>query len=102
MSPTLGVTSTKDVTSTRTPSAERLREPLPCIGRKELISLVQDALQSPYNEVVNANSSQRKRVLAPHDKVGRESVYLTPMPLHSTGAAVAGVGLLKTKGAYPG
>lgn len=97
-----GVTSTKDMTSTRTPSAERLREPLPCIGRKELISLVQDALQSPYNEVVNANSSQRKRVLAPHDKVGGESVYLTPMPLHSTGAAVAGVGLLKTKGAYPG
>ncbi|XP_038679506.1 uncharacterized protein LOC119980788 [Tripterygium wilfordii] len=41
-----GVTSVKEVTSTRTPSAARPREPFPRQGRKELISLLQETMQS--------------------------------------------------------
>ncbi|XP_043725843.1 cell division cycle 7-related protein kinase-like [Telopea speciosissima] len=93
-----GITSTKDATSTRTPSAERLREPLPCQGRKELISLVQAAMKSPNHDAVRVTGSQRKRVAAPLGKVEGKLFYPTPMPLHSTGVAVAGAGLLKNKG----
>ncbi|KAJ0106350.1 hypothetical protein Patl1_18379 [Pistacia atlantica] len=88
-----GITSTKDVTSTKTPSAERLREPLPCHGRKELISLLQQAMQSPNHQTLHFPAPMRKRVAAPPGKVDRELVYLTPMPLHSSGIAVAGAGL---------
>ena len=80
-----GITSTKDVTSTRTPSTERLREPLPFLGRKELISLVRDAVQSP--------GSQRERAAAPPDMIDSKIAYLSPMPLQSAGA-----GLLKSTG----
>ncbi|XP_058085691.1 uncharacterized protein LOC131233107 [Magnolia sinica] len=93
-----GVNSAKDATSTRTPSVERLREPVPCQGRKELINLVQEALQSPNHEAVTLPVSQRKRVAAPPGKVDRKLVYLSPMPLHSSGITVAGAGLLKKKG----
>ncbi|KAK9275370.1 hypothetical protein L1049_022634 [Liquidambar formosana] len=95
-----GITSAKDVTSTRTPSVERLREPLPCQGRKELISLVQEAMQTPNDEAMSVPVPKRKRVAAPSGKVDRKLVYLTPMPLNSTGIAVAGAGagLLKNKG----
>nr|XP_023896576.1 uncharacterized protein LOC112008481 [Quercus suber] len=80
-----GITSTKDATSTRTPSTERLREPLPFLGRKELISLMRDAVQSP--------GSQRERAAAPPDKIDSKIAYLSPMPLQSAGA-----GLLKSTG----
>ncbi|KAA8526014.1 hypothetical protein F0562_007886 [Nyssa sinensis] len=93
-----GITSAKDATSTRTPSAERLREPMPCQGRKELISLVQEAMQGPNHEPVSVPASKRKRVAAPPGKVDRKLVYHTPMPLHYTGIAVAGAGLLSNKG----
>ena len=93
-----GVTSTKDATSTRTPSAERLREPMPCKGRTVLINLVQEALQGPNHEAVCAPASQRKRVAAPLGKLDRRLLYLSPMPLCSSGVAVAGAGLLKSKG----
>ncbi|XP_059657653.1 uncharacterized protein LOC132304119 [Cornus florida] len=93
-----GITSAKDATSARTPSAERFREPMPCQGRKELISLVQEALQAPNHEAVSRPTSKRKRVAAPPGKVDRKFVYLTPMPLHCTGIAVAGAGLLTNKG----
>ncbi|XXG41925.1 hypothetical protein AAC387_Pa01g2291 [Persea americana] len=93
-----GVTSTKDATSTRTPSAERLREPMPCKGRTALINLVQEALQGPNHQAVRAPASQRKRVAAPLGKLDRRLLYLSPMPLCSSGVAVAGAGLLKSKG----
>lgn len=93
-----GVTSTKDATSTRTPSAERLREPMPCKGRTALINLVQEALQGPNHEAVRAPASQRKRVAAPLGKLDRRLLYLSPMPLCSSGVAVAGSGLLKSTG----
>ncbi|KAJ9680537.1 hypothetical protein PVL29_019762 [Vitis rotundifolia] len=92
-----GITSTKDVTSTRTPSAERLREPLPSLGRKELISLAQHAMQGPNQDAINIPASQRKRVAAP-GKVDEKIVYLSPMPLHSMGVAVTGAGLMRSKG----
>lgn len=95
-----GVNSTKDATSTRTPSAERLRQPMPCQGRKELISFVQEALQGPNHEIVRAPASQRKRVAAPLGKPDRRLVYLSPMPLSSNGIAVAGAGLLKSRGMW--
>lgn len=88
-----GVTSVKDVNSTKTPSAERLREPLPCHGRKELISLLKQAIQSPNDQASHFPAPKRKRVAALPGKPDRELVYLTPMPLHSSGIAVAGAGL---------
>ncbi|KAL7188505.1 hypothetical protein ACSBR1_038382 [Camellia fascicularis] len=93
-----GITSAKDATSTRTPSAERLREPIPCQGRKELISLVHKAMQGPNYEELSVPAPKRKRVVALPGKVDRKLVYLTPMPVHSAGIAVAGAGLLKNKG----
>ena len=96
-----GITSTKDVTSNRTPSAERLREPLPSLGRKELISLAQHAMQGPNQDAISIPAGQRKRVAAP-GKGDEKIVYLSPMPLHSMGVAVAGAGagLMKSKGVY--
>lgn len=95
-----GITSTKDVTSTKNPSAERLREPLPSQGRKELISLV-EAMKSQNHEASHIPAPMRKRIAAPPGKLDRELVYLTPMPVHSAGNAVAGgAGLIKTKGIF--
>ncbi|KAB5564147.1 hypothetical protein DKX38_004201 [Salix brachista] len=93
-----GITSVKDATSARTPSAERLREPLPCQGRKELISLLHEAMQSPNHEASSVPASMRKRIAAPPRKVDGRHIYLTPMPLHSTDIAAAGIGLAKNKG----
>ncbi|XAR54897.1 Non-specific serine/threonine protein kinase [Bertholletia excelsa] len=95
-----GITSAKDVTSTKTPSTERLREPIPCRGRQELISLVHKALQGPNHQAQSAPASKRKRIAAFPGKVDKKHVYLTPMPLHSAGIAVAGAatGLVKNKG----
>lgn len=90
-----GITSAKDVTSTRTASAERLREPLPFRGRRELISLVQNSMRCANNCSTKAPSSQRKRVTAPSGKGEGRTFYLTPMPVHSSTVAV---GLLKGKG----
>ncbi|TKY68895.1 serine/threonine-protein kinase cdc7 [Spatholobus suberectus] len=89
-----GITSAKDA-STRTASAERLREPLPSQGRKELISLVQNSMQGANNSSTIGPSSQRKRVTAPSGRVDGKIFYITPMPLHSS--TVAG-GLLRSKG----
>ncbi|KAJ7003479.1 hypothetical protein NC653_008639 [Populus alba x Populus x berolinensis] len=93
-----GVTSVKDATSARTPSSERLKEPLPCQGRKELISLLHEAMQSPNHEASSVPASIRKRIAAPPGKIDGRHIYLTPMPLHSTDIAVAGIGLVKNKG----
>ncbi|XP_020554050.1 uncharacterized protein LOC105155966 isoform X2 [Sesamum indicum] len=93
-----GVTSAKDATSTRTPSAERLREPLPSQGRKELISLVQEALQGGNHVSVKAPMSKRKRVAAHPGDTDSKFLYPTPMPLHANGIAIGGAGLVKNKG----
>ncbi|KAK2987655.1 hypothetical protein RJ640_012934 [Escallonia rubra] len=93
-----GITSAKDATSTRVPSAERLREPVPCQGRKELINLAQEAMQGPNHVTTNVPISKRKRVAAPLGKMDRKLVYHTPMPLHSCGIAVAGAGLINNQG----
>ncbi|KAL9387510.1 hypothetical protein Peur_020634 [Populus x canadensis] len=93
-----GVTSVKDATSARPPSAERLKEPLPCQGRKELISLLHEAMQSPNHEASSVPASMRKRIAAPPGKIDGRHIYLTPMPLHSTDITVAGIGLVKNKG----
>ncbi|XP_011047571.1 PREDICTED: uncharacterized protein LOC105141889 isoform X2 [Populus euphratica] len=91
------VTSVKDATSARTPSAERMKEPLPSQGRKELISLLHEAMQSPNQEASSFPASMRKRIAAPPGKLDGRHIYLTPMPLHSTGITVAGIGLVKNK-----
>ncbi|XP_040988479.1 uncharacterized protein LOC121236053 [Juglans microcarpa x Juglans regia] len=93
-----GITSAKDVTSTRTPPAERWREPMPCQGRKELISLLQEAMQSPNCEAKSVPSPMRKRVSASPREVDSKLVYITPMPLHSTVIDVTGAGSTKKKG----
>jgi cell division control protein 7 len=92
-----GITSVKDATSDRTPSAERMKEPLPSKGRKELISLLHEAMQSPNHEASSFPASMRKRIAAPPGKVDGRHIYLTPMPVHSTGIPVAGIGLVKNK-----
>ena len=99
-----GITSAKDNTSARTSLSEKLREPLPCQGRKELISLAQEAMQNPNHESSRGPASKRKRVAAPpgeEEKVDKKFVYISPMPLHAAGIAVAGAGLLKNKGILP-
>lgn len=93
-----GITSAKDATSTRTVSAERLREPLPCHGRKELLSLVHEAMQGGNHESVDAPKSKRKRVAAPAGDAGSKALHVTPMPLHANGSAIRGAGFLKSKG----
>ncbi|XP_076884339.1 uncharacterized protein LOC143533433 [Bidens hawaiensis] len=90
-----GITSTKDATSSKVPSGERFREPIPCVGRQALLKLVHESLQSPAREsmVTKTPVSKRKRVAAPPAKLDNKFLYLTPMPLQSTGG-----GLLKNKG----
>ncbi|KAI3453457.1 hypothetical protein Pfo_010120 [Paulownia fortunei] len=78
-------------------SQERLREPLPSQGRKELLSLVQEAMQGGNHESVNAPISKRKRVAAPPGDAD-SFLYPTPMPLNANGIAIRGAGLLKSKG----
>lgn len=95
-----GITSVKDVTSTRTPSAERRREPMPCQGRKELISLLQETMQSPNHEASSVPAPMRKRVAATPGKVDSKLGYITPMPLHSSVIGCAGAGLIKKRGVF--
>lgn len=89
-----GVTSVKDVTSTRTASAERLREPVPSCSRKEYRDLVQTTLQYASSSSIKGPASQRKRVTAPSGKIDSKTVYITPMPLHPTVPAA----FLRSKG----
>lgn len=79
-------------------SNERLREPLPCQGRKELISLVQEARKSQNREPTTVLSPMRKRVVAPKNMEGMLA-YLTPMPLVSTGIRCGGSHLMN-KGTF--
>lgn len=95
-----GVTSAKDATSTRTPSGEKIREPLPWQGRKEFISLAHKALQTTYQKAVDVPVSKRKRIAAPPQQTDSKFIYVTPMPLHSAGVAVGGAGVLKNKGRF--
>ncbi|XP_050384909.1 uncharacterized protein LOC126801563 isoform X2 [Argentina anserina] len=92
-----GITSTKDLTD-KTPSTERVREPLPCLGRKELINLAQDVILSPNNELQKSPASKRKRIAATPGKTDSKLIYTTPMSLNFTGGAVSSAFLLKTKG----
>nr|GEX65518.1 probable serine/threonine-protein kinase Cdc7 [Tanacetum cinerariifolium] len=91
-----GITSTKDATS----KAERFRQPIPSTGRKELLNLAHKAIQSRDHEIISTPSMKRKRVAAPPTNIDNKFMYLTPMPLQSTGISVArtGAGLLKYKG----
>jgi len=93
-----GITSAKDVTSNRTPSTERRREPIPRHGRKELISLLQDAMRSPNYEASSVPAPMRKRVAASPRQVDSKLFYITPMPLNSTVIDVGGAGSMKKKG----
>ncbi|XP_061998260.1 uncharacterized protein LOC133715673 isoform X1 [Rosa rugosa] len=92
-----GITSTKDATD-KTPSTERVREPLPCLGRKELISLAQDVILSPVHDVLKSPASKRKRIAASPGKIDSKLFYTTPMSLNFTGAAISSANLLKSKG----
>ncbi|GFQ03998.1 cell division cycle 7-related protein kinase [Phtheirospermum japonicum] len=93
-----GITSAKDGTSNKTQSAERFREPIPSQGRRELLSLVQEARQGGHYESVTAPISKRKRVAASPGDTETFFVHPTPMPLHASGIGIRGAGLLKSKG----
>ena len=92
-----GLTSAKDVTSTRNhPSREKRREPLPCHGRKELLNFLQETMSGPvpnHDVSTKAPPSMRKRVAALPEK-DDGLVYLTPMPLRSKGRPEAGIFLV--------
>ncbi|CAI0534989.1 unnamed protein product [Linum tenue] len=92
-----GVTSLKDLTSNMAPSAERLREPLPSHGRKALLSLLQETMNSPNHEASSTPSSMRKRVAAPPSKVDGRLIYVSPMPLQPYGMTATLHGLTKSK-----
>lgn len=53
-------------------------------------------MQGPNHEVPRFPAFKRKRVSAHPEIVNKKLAYLTPMPLHSTGTAIAG--LVKGKG----
>lgn len=87
-----GVTSAKDPTSTKTPM-DKLKQPIPYKGRKELINFLHEAMQAPNQKRSTVPAAQRKRVSAPLGKMDRRLVMLTPMPLHFGGSAVSGAGM---------
>ncbi|XP_038876183.1 uncharacterized protein LOC120068469 [Benincasa hispida] len=93
-----GITSAKDVTSARTFSTENMREPLPCQGRKELLSLVQNALRNADHAPQNSSDLRRKRIAAPPDKEDNNIIHPSPMLVHCTGISLAGSRVLRTKG----
>ncbi|KAM1466758.1 hypothetical protein ACFX2I_031928 [Malus domestica] len=93
-----GITSVKDVSNIRTPPVERLREPVPSQGRKELINLVQEAMQSQNHISSGVSAPMRKRIPAPPGNEDDKLFYITPMPLHSTGNGVGGADLIRSRG----
>ncbi|XP_022156976.1 uncharacterized protein LOC111023802 isoform X2 [Momordica charantia] len=93
-----GITSAKDVTSARTPSTETKREPLPCQGRKELLSLVQNALRSADHVTQNSSDLRRKRIAAPPGKEDNKIISPSPMLVHCSGVPIAGSRVLKRDG----
>ncbi|KFK22252.1 hypothetical protein AALP_AAs66747U000600 [Arabis alpina] len=101
-----GLTSAKDVTSTRNnPSGEKRREPLPCHGRKALLNFLQETMSGPVkNQEVSSKgpTSMRKRVAALPGKAEKEVLYLTPMPLRSNGRLEAGDASQKRDGPCSG
>ncbi|XP_022933036.1 serine/threonine-protein kinase RIM15-like isoform X2 [Cucurbita moschata] len=90
-----GITSTKDATSVRTFATENMREPLPCQGRKELLSLVQNALRNADQATQNSSDLRRKRIAAPPGKEDNKIIHPSPMLVHCTGISVAGSRVLK-------
>ncbi|KAL5224251.1 hypothetical protein ABZP36_010890 [Zizania latifolia] len=96
-----GVTSAKDRTSTKT-SLDRLRQPMPYKGRKELMNFLHEAMQNPNKNTSTPPVSQRKRVAAPFGNVDQKLLILTPMPLRSGDNAIAGSGMLNSKGVSSG
>ncbi|KAK4769728.1 hypothetical protein SAY87_030260 [Trapa incisa] len=91
-----GITSARDPTSTKTPSAERLREPVPQQGRKELINLAQKIHMT--RETYSVPAPMRKRVAAPPGHIDGRLINITPMPINSTGISVCGAGLRSKEG----
>ncbi|XP_051144396.1 uncharacterized protein LOC127260611 isoform X2 [Andrographis paniculata] len=91
------ITSARDVSSTRTSSAERLKEPLPQLvssrGREELVRMLQEAMHGGSHTSSIAATSKRKRVAAPPADAKRKCFYPTPMPLYSNGLPVGTTGL---------
>ena len=86
-----GVTSAKDVTSARTSFEKRVTLVKPM--RKELISILQEAMSGPKQQP--PNTPMRKRVPAPRYKMENEYVYISPMPLNSMAGDATGAGSLK-------
>ncbi|VFQ70516.1 unnamed protein product [Cuscuta campestris] len=102
-----GITSTKEATSIRNTSKERLREPLlmqplSIQGREKLMSLVEEIqCTSHHKEEVKGPTSKRKRIAAaPRKEDGQQFLYVTPMPLHSSGIPIRGAGLLQGDGKH--
>ncbi|KAK4746523.1 hypothetical protein SAY87_012835 [Trapa incisa] len=91
-----GITSARDATSTRTASAERMREPLPQQGRKELINLAQKLQMT--REISSVPAPKRKRVAAPPGRIDERLLNITPMPINLNSVSVNGAGLRPNEG----
>lgn len=79
-------------------STENMREPLPCQGRKELLSLAQSALRNADHIAQNSSDLRRKRIAAPPGKEDNKIIHPSPMLVHCSDISVPGSRLLKTKG----
>uniref|UniRef100_A0A7N0VFQ3 non-specific serine/threonine protein kinase n=1 Tax=Kalanchoe fedtschenkoi TaxID=63787 RepID=A0A7N0VFQ3_KALFE len=77
---------------------DKMRQPMPLKGRKEILKLALEAMRSPKYEALRLPASKSKRISAPPEKMDRKLVCYSPMPLHSSGVAVVGAGLLSHKG----
>jgi cell division control protein 7 len=59
-----GITSAKDPTSTKT-SLDRLKQPMPYKGRKELMNFLHETIQSPNRSTMPTPVSPKERGLLP-------------------------------------
>lgn len=71
---------------------------MPYQGRKELLSLAAKAMHGPNHKAESPPTSKRKGIASPGDN---NIVYLTPMPLHSAGVAIAGAGIVRADVYFP-
>ncbi|KAM2937807.1 hypothetical protein FF1_037669 [Malus domestica] len=93
-----GIKSVKAVSNIRTTSVESLMEPLPSQERKELINIVQEAMQYRNHISSGVSAPMRKRIPAPPRNEDDKLFCITLMPLHSTGNGVGSAALIRSRG----
>lgn len=95
-----GVTSLKDMPSSKTRPADSMRQPaIPSYnGRKEILKLAKEAMQAPKHKTSTVIALKSKRILAPPEKIDKKVAFFSPMPLQSSGVPIVSSGLRGHKG----